>query len=67
MKGWFKNDFMNWTSKDPLCTRCMEEARGKVPMQIHVMTGTSWKLHAVKITTARNAAMYLLFQGTVTY
>ena len=31
--GWFKNDFMNWTPKDPLCTRCMEEGRGKVPMQ----------------------------------
>jgi len=25
---WFKNDFMSWTSKDPLCTKCMEEGRG---------------------------------------
>ena len=45
---WFKNDFMKWTSKDPLCTKCMEEGRGKVPMQVQVMTGTSWKLRAVE-------------------
>ncbi|MGB7956491.1 MAG: transglutaminase domain-containing protein [Candidatus Nitrosopolaris sp.] len=46
---WFKNDFMSWTSKDPLCTKCMGEGRGKVPMQVQVMTGTSWKLRAVEI------------------
>jgi hypothetical protein len=46
---WFKNDFMSWTSKDPLCTICMGEGRGKVPMQVQVMTGTSWKLRAVEI------------------
>ena len=45
---WFKNDFMRWTSKDPLCTKCMEERRGKVPMQVQVMTGTSWELRAVE-------------------
>jgi peptide-N4-(N-acetyl-beta-glucosaminyl)asparagine amidase len=48
MLEWFKNNFMKWTSKDPLCTRCMEEDRGKVPMQAQVMTGTSWKLRAVE-------------------
>jgi hypothetical protein len=29
---WFKDDFMSWTSKDPPCTKCMDEGRGKVPM-----------------------------------
>ena len=29
---WFKNDFMSWTSKDPPCTKCMDEGRGKVPI-----------------------------------
>ena len=38
---WFKNDFMSWTSKDPLCTKCMGKGRDKVPMQVQVMTGTS--------------------------
>jgi hypothetical protein len=23
--GWFKNNFMSWMPKDPLCTKCMEE------------------------------------------
>ncbi len=46
---WFKNDFMSWTSKDPLCTKCMEEGHCKIPMQVQVMTGTSWKLRAVEI------------------
>jgi hypothetical protein len=26
----------------------MEEDRGKVPMQVQIMTGTSWKLRAVE-------------------
>lgn len=51
---WFKNDFMSWTSKDPVCTKCMEEGRGKVPMQVQVMIGTSWKLRAVEIYNCSN-------------
>jgi hypothetical protein len=47
--GWFKNDFMSWTPKDPLCTKCMEEGRDKVAMQVQVMTGVSWKLGAIEI------------------
>jgi hypothetical protein len=47
--GWFKNDFMGWTSKDPLCTKCMGEGHGKVPMQVQIMTGMSWKLRAIEI------------------
>jgi peptide-N4-(N-acetyl-beta-glucosaminyl)asparagine amidase len=47
--GWFKNDFMSWTPKDPLCTKCMEEGRGKVAMQVQVMTGMSWKLRTIEI------------------
>jgi hypothetical protein len=38
---WFINDFMSWTSKDPVCTKCVEEGCGKVPMQVQVMIGTS--------------------------
>jgi Transglutaminase-like superfamily len=45
---WFKNDFMSWTTKDPSCTKCMDEGRGKVPMQVQIMTGTSWKLRAIE-------------------
>jgi len=47
--GWFKNDFMSWTPKDPLCTKCMEEGRDKVAMQVQVMTGMSWKLRTIEI------------------
>ena len=47
--GWFKNDFMSWTPKDPLCTKCMEEGRDKVAMQVQVMTGMSWKLRSIEI------------------
>jgi len=45
---WFKNDFMSWTMRDPLCTKCMSENRGEVPMQVHIMTGMSWKLRAIE-------------------
>jgi hypothetical protein len=44
--GWFKNDFMSWTPKDPLCTKCMED---KVAMQVQVMIGMSWKLRTIEI------------------
>lgn len=47
--GWFKNDFMSWTSKDPLCTKCTGEGRDKVAMQVQIMTGMSWKLRAIEI------------------
>ena len=47
--GWFKNDFMSWTPKDPLCTKCMEGGRDKVAMQVQVMTGVSWKLRTIEI------------------
>ncbi|MGA9151790.1 MAG: transglutaminase domain-containing protein [Candidatus Nitrosopolaris sp.] len=47
--GWFKNDFMSWTPKDPLCTKCMEEGRDKVAMQVQVMIGMSWKLRTIEI------------------
>lgn len=47
--GWFKNDFMNWTSKDPLCTKCVGEGRGKVVMQVRIMNGVSWKLRSFEI------------------
>jgi|SRR5581483_682740 len=45
---WFKNDFMSWTSKDPSCKKCVEGDCGKVPMQVQVITGSSWKLRAVE-------------------
>jgi peptide-N4-(N-acetyl-beta-glucosaminyl)asparagine amidase len=47
--GWFKNDFMSWTAKDPLRTKCMEEGRDKVAMQVQVMIGMSWKLRTIEI------------------
>jgi len=47
--GWFKNDFMSWTPKDLLCTKCMDEGRDKVAMQVQVMTGMSWKLRSIEI------------------
>ena len=47
--GWFKNDFMSWTPKDPICKRCMNEGRGKIPLQVQVMIGTSWKSRAMEI------------------
>jgi hypothetical protein len=47
--GWFKNDFMSWTPKDPFCTKCIAEWRGKVAMQVQVMTGMSWKLRTIEI------------------
>jgi hypothetical protein len=47
--GWFKNDFMSWTPKDPLCTKCMDGGRDKVAMQVQVMTGMSWKLRTIEI------------------
>jgi peptide-N4-(N-acetyl-beta-glucosaminyl)asparagine amidase len=46
---WFKNDFMSWTSKDPPCTKCMDEGRGRVPMQVRIMTGVSWKFRSFEI------------------
>ncbi|MFY9872370.1 MAG: hypothetical protein WAK17_21885 [Candidatus Nitrosopolaris sp.] len=27
--GWFKNDFMSWAPKDPICKRCMNEGRAR--------------------------------------
>jgi peptide-N4-(N-acetyl-beta-glucosaminyl)asparagine amidase len=45
---WFKNDFMSWTMRDPLCTKCTSESRGKVPMQVQIVTGMSWKLRAIE-------------------
>jgi peptide-N4-(N-acetyl-beta-glucosaminyl)asparagine amidase len=47
--AWFKNDFMSWTPKDPLCTKCMDEGRGKEAMQVRIMTGVSWKLRTIEI------------------
>src|SRR5262249_27673204 len=47
--GWFKNDFMIWTSKDPPCTKCMDGGRGKVPMQVRIKTGVSWKFRSFEI------------------
>jgi len=58
---WFKNDLMNWTSKDPLCTRCMGEGRGGVPMQVQVMTGTSWELRAVEIYNCKRCGYEFTF------
>lgn len=46
---WFKNDFMSWTPKDPICKRCMNEGRGKIPLQVQIMIGTSWKSRAMEI------------------
>src|SRR5689334_3672041 len=45
---------MSWTSKDPVCTKCVEEGRGKVPLQVQVMIGTSRKLRAVEIYNCNN-------------
>jgi hypothetical protein len=47
--GWFKNDFMRWTPKDPICKRCMDEGHGNPPMQVPVVSGSSWKLRAMEI------------------
>ncbi len=47
--GWFKNDFMSWTPKDPICKHCMNEGRGKIPLQVQIMIGTSWKSRAMEI------------------
>ncbi len=47
--GWFKDDFMGWTPKDPICKRCMDEGHGSLPMQVRVVSGSSWKLRAMEI------------------
>jgi peptide-N4-(N-acetyl-beta-glucosaminyl)asparagine amidase len=47
--GWFKNDFMSWTPKDPTCKRCMDEGHGSPPMQVRAVSGSSWKLRAIEI------------------
>lgn len=47
--GWFKNDFMSWTPKDPICKRCLNEGRGNIPLEVQIMIGTSWKLRAMEI------------------
>jgi len=47
--GWFKNDFLIWTPKDPTCKRCMDEGHGRLPMQVRVVSGSSWKLRAMEI------------------
>ena|SRR5215469_2777448 len=58
--GWFKNNFMSWTPKDPLCIKCMEEGRNKVAMQVQVMTGMSWKLRTIEIHRCNKCGCYLL-------
>ena len=47
--GWFKNDFMSWTPKDPICNRCMGKGRGNLPMHVRIVPGSSWKLRAMEI------------------
>ena len=47
--GWFKNDFMSWTPKDPICNRCMDKGRGNLPMHVRIVPGSSWKLRAMEI------------------
>ncbi|MFZ0222523.1 MAG: transglutaminase domain-containing protein [Candidatus Nitrosopolaris sp.] len=47
--GWFKNDFMSWTPKDPICKQCMNEGRGNIPLQVQIMIGTSWKSRSMEI------------------
>jgi hypothetical protein len=66
---WFKNDFMSWTSKDPICKRCtIDDADGSnddghdgrrrrsrsIPMQVQIETGSSWKLRSVEVHKCNN-------------
>jgi len=49
LMGWFKNDFMSWTPKDPICNRCMAKGRENLPMNVRIVPGSSWKLRAMEI------------------
>ena len=40
---------MSRTPKDPTCKRCMDEGHGRLPMQVRVVSGSSWKLRAMEI------------------
>jgi len=40
---------MSRTPKDPTRKRCMDEGHGSPPMQVRVMSGSSWKLRAMEI------------------
>jgi hypothetical protein len=59
---WFKDDFMKWTPKDPVCEMCIDAhsngSRGvsnsgsstsrSVPMQVQTIIGNSWKMRKVE-------------------
>jgi peptide-N4-(N-acetyl-beta-glucosaminyl)asparagine amidase len=66
---WFKNDFMKWTPKDPVCEMCINVHNngrdapsggsyigiGKsTPMQAHIIIGKSWKMRKVEIFHCNN-------------
>ena len=64
---WFKNDFMSWTSKDPICKRCTiddadssnadgshDRRRIRIPMQVQIETGSSWKLRSMEVHKCNN-------------
>ena len=51
---WFKNDFMSWTPKDPICKRCMDKGYGSLPMHVRVVIGGSWKLRAMETYSCNN-------------
>jgi Transglutaminase-like superfamily len=57
---WFKNDFMRWTPKDPVCERCAAPDDNKtntkpIPMQCQVITmGNSWKIRKIEVFKCNN-------------
>jgi peptide-N4-(N-acetyl-beta-glucosaminyl)asparagine amidase len=62
---WFKDDFMRWTPKDPICERCITAAEAHHyncgisnssasrlavgPMQSRIIIGNSWKMRKVEV------------------
>jgi peptide-N4-(N-acetyl-beta-glucosaminyl)asparagine amidase len=54
---WFKNDFMRWTPKDPVCERCAGNKTNTkpIPMQAQVIIiGNSWKMRKVEVFKCNN-------------
>jgi hypothetical protein len=55
---WFKNDFMRWTPKEPVCERCAADNNKTntkpTPMQCQVIMGNSWKIRKVEVFKCNN-------------
>ena len=52
---WFKNDFMDWVPKDPICKTCNR------PMNIKLINGNSWRLRKTELHSCKLCGSQQIF------